>query len=173
MSNLVLTLNTNTGDGGAPDLSFAFTKGGGPFRLSSVQWPSWFLYMQDTPDRNVRGLNGDIVDDMVSTQGDLIFTPIDEGNYFLISTARWKDWYLYMQDNGEGNVRGYQNDPGPQGHWKITPKFDGSFLLSTKTWPSWYMYMQDVATGNIVGCNGDIGTQAHFKLSCDLLMKNQ
>ena len=40
---------------------------------------------------------------------------LDNGGYYLLSTAKWPDWYLYLQntDKDDGNARGWKNDPGP------------------------------------------------------------
>ena len=88
---------------------------------------------------------------------------LQEERYVQISTQKWMDWYVYMQNDIVGNVRGCIGDPGPQGHWKITQIGDtGKCLLSTKQWPNWYMYMQDNNVGNVRGWNGDPGPQGHW-----------
>ncbi len=159
--SLKLNLNATSG---VHQLPFS---GGGPFRITTLKWPEWFVYMQDNKEGNVRGWQT-----TPGNQGEFLFERIDS-NFFLISTMRWKNWYLYMQDNSEGNVRGWEKDPGLQGHWQLTPRDDGSFLLSTEKWPHWYIYMQDIASGNIKSCNGDPGPQGHFMFSCDLKLCNE
>ena len=89
-----------------------------------------------------------------------------DGCYQLLSPEKWPNWFLYMQSNAEGNVRGWNGDPGPQGHWKITQiGSTDTYLLSPKQWPNWYMYMQSNAEGNVRGWNGDPGPQGHWKIT--------
>ena len=116
--------------------------------------------MQDSAFCNVGGCEGHPGD-----QGVFIFTP-KGGGKFLISPKRWPNWYVYMQNNFGGNVRGLNKDPGPQGHWYVTIKDIRvrTFLLSTTKWPKWYMYMKNNFIGDIRGCRGDPGPQGHFKL---------
>lgn len=70
-----------------------------------------------------------------------------------------------MENAAEANVRGYNGDPGEQGHWLFTEVSGGRYLISPKKWPNWYMYMQDNGTGNVKGWNGDPGPQGHWKLT--------
>ena len=64
------------------------------------------------------------------------------GGVFRMSTVEWPNWYVYMQSNGEGNVRGWEGLPGYQGELIFTPDTSNSelFLISTKTWPDWYIH---------------------------------
>ena len=83
-----------------------------------------------------------------------------------MSTQKWMDCYVYMQDNGSGNDRGWEEDPGPQGYWKITQiESTDKYLLSPMKWPNWYMYMQDNSDGNIRGWKGDPGPQGHWMIT--------
>ena len=69
---------------------------------------------------------------------------LDNGGYYLLSTAKWPDWFLYQQntDKDDGNARGWKNDPGAQGHFKFHKTEDGNYLMSTEFWPLRFMYMQ-------------------------------
>ena len=75
-----------------------------------------------------------------------------------------------MQNNKDGNVRGWNGDPGPQGHWKFTQKGTvtignevvPTFVFTSVKWPNWFMYMQKNKEGNIRGWNGDPGPQGYF-----------
>jgi len=75
-----------------------------------------------------------------------------------------------MQDNSKGNVRGWQGDPGPQGHWMITQKGTvivggqslPTYVFNPERWRNWYMYMQDNSKGNVRGWKGDPGIQGYF-----------
>eukprot|EP00747_Dinoflagellata_sp_TGD_P014182 gnl/TRDRNA2_/TRDRNA2_123232_c1_seq1.p1 gnl/TRDRNA2_/TRDRNA2_123232_c1~~gnl/TRDRNA2_/TRDRNA2_123232_c1_seq1.p1 ORF type:complete len:223 (+),score=30.37 gnl/TRDRNA2_/TRDRNA2_123232_c1_seq1:26-670(+) len=72
-----------------------------------------------------------------------------------------------MQDVGDGNVRTWDGDPGPQGHWLISvnPLSDETtFRMVTMKWPNWYMYMQDKGDGNVRGWEEDPGEQGWFIL---------
>lgn len=92
----------------------------------------------------------------------------DEPKGYLLWTRKWgggdTGWFLYMQNNGEGNVRAWHGDPGAQGHILFTKRDggDANYLLSTKKWPNTYMYMQDKSDGNVRGWSGDPGDQGHF-----------
>ena len=136
---------------------------GGVFRISTVKWPNWYVYMASNKDGNIRGWGG-----LPGYQGEFIFTPLGENNLYLISPKSWPTWYLYMEDDRTGNVRGKEGDPGEQGHWRIKPRHDGSFMLSTAKWEHWHMYMQDNGTGNARGYGGDPDPQGHFILTCDV-----
>ena len=76
-----------------------------------------------------------------------------KGSVFRLFTVKWPNWYVYMQSNAQGNVRGWDGLPGYQGELILTPLSPNSelFLISTKTWPNWYLYMQDNAEGNVRG----------------------
>ena len=136
---------------------------GGVFRMSTVKWPNWYVYMESNREGNVRGWGS-----LPGYQGEFIFTSLGESNLYLISPKSWPTWYLYMENNSTGNVRGKEGDPGEQGHWRIKPRHDGSFMLSTTKWEHWHIYMQDNAVGNVRGYGGDPGPQGHFVLSCDV-----
>ena len=45
----------------------------------------------------------------------------DEAYYYILSPEKWHNWGVYMENNKEGNVRGWNGDPGPQGHWIAGP----------------------------------------------------
>jgi len=66
-----------------------------------------------------------------------------EQGFWLLSTAKWNNWYMYMQDTTKGNARGWKGDPGPQGWFKFKKQADGSYVISTAQWPNCYLYMQN------------------------------
>ena len=82
-----------------------------------------------------------------------------------MSTQRWMNWYVYMAKT----VRGWEGDPGPQGHWNITQiGSTNKYLLSPQGWPNWYMYMQDnspLHQCNVKGWQGDPGPQGHWMIT--------
>ena len=49
-------------------------------------------------------------------QGHWIITARCDG-YVQLSPVEWPNWYIYMENNCEANVRGGCGDPGPQGHF--------------------------------------------------------
>merc|ERR1711963_266450 len=70
-----------------------------------------------------------------------------------------------MQDNKDGNIRGCNQEPGPQGHWKIEVKGENMYRFSTEKWPDCYMYMQNSKDGNVRGWyQEDPGQQGWWKL---------
>ena len=90
------------------------------------------------------------------------------GSYQLMSTQKWMDWYVYMEFNSEGSVRGWKGDPSRQRHWNITQiGSTNKYLLSPRRWPNWYMYMQDNSrhNGNVRGWQGDPGPQGHWMIT--------
>ena len=80
-----------------------------------------------------------------------------------MTVTQWPEWYVYMQDNKERNIRGWKGDPPDnQGTFIATPNCDGTFLISTKKWPNRYVYMKDNKSGNVRGWEGDPGPQGHW-----------
>jgi len=131
------------------------------YRFSTEKWPDCYMYMQDKGDGNVRGLNKEdpgqqgwwIPVTIAPTEHAPRSVSFDPTKFYSLTTEKWSEWYEYMQDNKEGNVRGWDVNPGSQGHWKIieNPKQPGTYLLSSKKWPTCYMYMQDMHDGNVRG----------------------
>jgi hypothetical protein len=95
---------------------------------------------------------------------------LEDPRGFMLSTHKWgseeeKGWFLYMQDKSDGNVRAWEGDPGPQGHWLLQSTGDGSYTMRTKKWSDWYLYMQDTKNGNMRAWSGEPGAQGHFVLT--------
>lgn len=90
--------------------------------------------------------------------------PLRDAHVLRLATLRWRHWFVYMQNNSTGNVRGYGGIPGDQGELIFTPNENGTYLISTKKWPNWYFYMQDIKDGNIRGWQGDPGPQGHWRV---------
>ena len=61
-----------------------------------------------------------------------------ENGYWMISTKKHPEHYLYIQSNEEGNARCRKGNPGQQGQFKITKLVNGSMTLYTKEWPDYY-----------------------------------
>ena len=40
--------------------------------------------------------------------------------YFTMSTQKWPNKFMYMQNTSDSNVRGWVGDPGPAGHFYFT-----------------------------------------------------
>ncbi len=72
-SKLSLKLNFNAS--GVHQLAFS---GGGPFRISTLKWPEWFVYMQDNKEGNVRGWKT-----TPGNQGEFLFEQIDNNLFFI------------------------------------------------------------------------------------------
>ena len=89
-------------------------------------------------------------------------TNICDGSYFLLSPIKWPEKYLYIQNNGEGNGRGWQGDPGPQGHFQFHKTKEGHYWIVTKQWPLHFVYMQADKTGNVRTWDGLPGEQGEF-----------
>lgn len=109
--------------------------------------------MQNNPNGNVRGwanedpgpqghwcirAAGNYRDD---NESDVVKTT------YHFSTAFWSPrlWYMYMQGYSDGNIRGWPEEPGPQGEFLIEqhPNHSQFFRFSPRQWPQWYVYVQN------------------------------
>ena len=91
------------------------------YLLSPKQWPNWYMYMQSDDTGNVRGWKGDPGPQghwMITSKGTIIIDGV-ETQTFLFHPEKWPNWYMYMQSDDTGNVRGWKGDPGPQGHFMM------------------------------------------------------
>ena len=61
-------------------------------------------------------------------------------NWFNQHIPQWPNWYMYMENNKEGSVRGWNGDPGPQGHWKVT--YRGTVTIGEEAVPK-YVFCPD------------------------------
>merc|ERR1719460_1433482 len=93
--------------------------------------------------------------------------------FYLLSTKRWPECFVYMEGGFNGNIRGWTTgvDPGPQGHFKFVPRRDefgipdGHYLITNAHWEnSWYLYVESGLTGNVSSWSGDPGPQGWFKI---------
>ena len=87
------------------------------------------------------------------------------GGTFTMSTVRWPNRYVYMQNAYGGNVRGYDGHPGDQGVFKVKPHKGDTFLISPCEWPNWNIYMKRDLVGNVTGYRGDPGRQGHWRFT--------
>ena len=148
--------------------------GDGTFTLLTTdKWKDWFMYMQSDSVGNVRGWKGDpgpqghfkVEVEVVCQARPETFTGTPKGDIiFTLTTEKWPDWYVYMQDNGVGNVRGWGSHPGDSGIFIAKNIGYSKFLISTRKWPKWYLYMQDNSDGNVRGWKGDPGPQGHWHI---------
>merc|ERR1711937_952462 len=84
-----------------------------------------------------------------------------QGTYHM-QTVAFNNWFVYCQNNEEGNTRMWEGEPGPQGQFQFIENEDGTFLMKTVEWPDHYVYMQNVEDGNIRMWKGDPGPQGHW-----------
>lgn len=86
-------------------------------------------------------------------------------NVYIMATERWKDWFIYMQSNETGNIRGWKSDPSDQGYFTFE-KSDFSFKdipaykIKSYKWPNYYIYMEE--GGNVRGCKENPGIKGYF-----------
>ena len=88
-----------------------------------------------------------------------------DGGTFYIRPLKWSDsgWYVYVEDNDTGDVRGHDGPPGPRGQFIFKQVGNKDFyLISTQQRPDWYIYMQVYSDGNIRAYKGDPGPQGHW-----------
>ena len=83
---------------------------------------------------------------------------------FLLSTEQWPNMYIYMHDNKTGSVRGWNGNPGSQGHWQFTRIRKYTYIMSTAKWPDVYAYMQDTTDAYIMGARNNPGDKGEFIL---------
>ncbi len=90
------------------------------------------------------------------------------GGVYRMSPQQWiGDWYAYMENNPEGNVRGIQNIPGQQGDFVFTPVThygSGLFMISVKTWPDWFLYTESTNKLNVRACKGDPSFKGYYSI---------
>ena len=96
---------------------------GDKYKIAPKEWPYCYMYMQDTADGNVRGWVSEPGKQghWTITQNGTVMVNGESVPTFELSTARWPHWKMYMQDLVDGNVRGYDGDPGPQGYFIFKP----------------------------------------------------
>lgn len=122
------------------------------------------MYMQDDMTGNVRGWQGD-----AGPQGwwQVVAHP-EQSDYYLISTKKWPECFLFVQASLDGNARGWnEDDPGPQGYFKLIPHPTqrGAFLITPQEWEDeWFLYMQGGVSGNVRAWNTDPGPQGWWKI---------
>ncbi len=89
------------------------------------------------------------------------------GGPFQLSSSRWPEWFVYMQDTVGGNVRGCKGIPGTQGDLIFTPVKGNEdyYLISTVCWKDWYFYMENNSDGNVGGCKDDPGAKGYWKIT--------
>jgi hypothetical protein len=84
--------------------------------------------MQNVEDGNVRHWDEEAEGEGVGPQGlwkILRVGETDEGEpVFSMNTMQWPNWFMYVQNNSEGNVRGWKGDAGHPGHFIFT-KWEG------------------------------------------------
>lgn len=148
------------------------------YRFSTKKWPTHYMYMQDNSDGNVRGWEEDPGDQGWWTVSKSLFSKTNlfqpkTNLTYRMTTAKWRNCYMYMQDNGDGNVRGWnKEDPGPQGHFKFIRRAKDLWLIHPVKWPTWYVYMQDNKDGNVRGWEGDPGPQGHWRIEAHMFEKD-
>lgn len=90
-------------------------------------------------------------------------TLFEGGGPYLLTTQKWIDWFVYMQDDDVGTVRGWKGPPGNQGNLMFKPILNSKyFLISTGHWPDRYFCLKDINTANVVGTHGDPGSRGHW-----------
>ena len=75
------------------------------------------------------------IQNLVSPQKPATVSPVGT---FLMAPAQWPNWFVYMQNNDEGNVRGSVGLPDQQGEliFKPHPQHEDLWLISTQMWPT-------------------------------------
>ena len=96
------------------------TLGGGYFRISSMKWPEWYIYV--TWSNNVKSKK-----DYPGDEGRFKFTKV-QGDYYLISSKHKPTHYLFTT-RITGDIKVKEGDPGPSGHWRIQPRSDGTIIV--------------------------------------------
>ena len=142
------------------DDAFQRNEGMFRFRMTTVARPGWFVAMQNFPEYNLRGCLKELPPGPL---GIFIAKYISSGK-FLLSTEQWPNMYIYMHDNKTGSVRGWNGNPGSQGHWQFTRIRKYTYIMSTAKWPDVYAYMQDTKDAYIMGARNNPGDKGEFIL---------
>ena len=84
------------------------------------------MYMEDNDEGNVSGFKGDPGPQGHWTVTDVGTVTIDGKTVktYDLATVKWPNWFIYMEDNKEGNIRGWNGDPGSQGYFIIVKAKD-------------------------------------------------
>ena len=53
-----------------------------------------------------------------------------------MQTVAFNNWFVYCQNNEEGNTRMWEGEPGPQGQFQFIENEDGTFLMKTDNFPN-------------------------------------
>lgn len=125
--------------------------------LRPEKWTDWYLKMGGDVCGIMKGTED------LNSQSEFYFDTISaENNLFHIRNCRWPDWYVRMTNDVDGNCRGWDEEPGPNGEWKVVKFKDGKYLISPIRWPNWFIYMKNDIWGHIRGSKGDPGVQGHW-----------
>ena len=89
--------------------------------------------------------------------------PFVNGGVFRMTTVKWPDWYVKMNDDEKGDLQGKQGYPGQQGEFKFTRIGYHYYFISPRRWPDWYVYMEE-KNGNVRGCKGRPGSEGHWRV---------
>ena len=144
---------------------------GGTFKLMAKKWPTYAVYMKDSKDAQLQCWH-DV--NKVGDAGVFKITPLpkkdDKGLFYHITNKKWPNYFVYMQDNSAGNIKGWKGNPGIQGEWKLSvhnfseKSQNFTFTLAPKKWLDHNIYIQNKKKGLLYGWKGDIGDEGHFVL---------
>lgn len=120
------------------------------YAMRSQKWPEYWANMSNTMDGTIWSTKA--TDDTPNVLFKFELTPKGD-NIFLISSNRWKSWYMYMND--ASSVRGQNKKKSHKREWKILRLKDGTYMMCTRKWPSKFIYMDDGVAGKVCAAYGD------------------
>ena len=89
------------------------------YLLSPRRWPNWYMYMQKGANSGIYGWQGDPGPQghwMITQKGTVIVGNQSLPTY-VFTTEQRSNRYMYMQNFSQGNLCGWDGDPGVQGYF--------------------------------------------------------
>ncbi|CAC5409418.1 unnamed protein product [Mytilus coruscus] len=81
------------------------------FLISSVRWPSWYVYMKDA--NSLRGQS-----EKTGPKREWKIVRLQDGKYMMCS-KKWPCKFTFMKDAALGEVLAAYGNPGPSGYWDL------------------------------------------------------
>lgn len=132
----------------------------GNYTMQPVNNEDWYVRVGSDEKGTVKGYNFWF---LIFKDARFNFERIqDDEPYFLISTMRWNDWFIYMTDTPNGQVESMNEKPGPEGQWMVQRVENGKYTLSPRKWPQKYMCMSDDTLDYTVLACDEAGTAGIF-----------
>ena len=129
-------------------------------------WSEFNLYVSD----NTIGVLHTSRKNYTDEEAQITLTQVNNTEFFTMSVevSKWgKPNYIYVSKGSAGTVRcNAKEDPGPQGHFKLTPHNDGKcFKITTEAWLEAPLYISQDIFGIARSQKKDTGVRAYIGLT--------